>query len=85
MDWQLLNTGSVSGAGAQEPAPVKPRQAGAAVTITWPNLSELPDKLVAYLVDPATGQRLYMRTARSYSFRTGANGARRDFITGSGR
>lgn len=53
-------------------------QADAVVTISWPDLSELPDNLVAYLVDRTTGQRLYMRTAQGYSFRTGANGAGRD-------
>ena len=58
---------------------VATQQTDAPVTITWPDLSELPNDLVAHLVDPTTGKRLYMRTARSYTFRSDAGGARRDF------
>lgn len=41
------------------------------VTVSWPALQGLPRDLIATLVDPVTGQRQYMRTTSSYTFRTG--------------
>lgn len=41
------------------------------VTVSWPDISALPSNLVATLVDEATGERRYMRTATSYTFRAG--------------
>jgi VCBS repeat-containing protein len=56
---------------------VRTRQTETEATLRWPDLSELPATLEAYLVDPAAGKRLRMRTAQSYSFATGAEGATR--------
>ncbi|MBU0607780.1 MAG: hypothetical protein KKI08_07815 [Armatimonadetes bacterium] len=42
-----------------------------AVTVSWPSLESLPNDLVATLVDEVAGQRRYMRTTTSYTFRTG--------------
>ena len=50
------------------------------VVLRWPDLSELPREWEAYLSDPATGTRLRMRTAASYSFATAADGATRDLV-----
>lgn len=49
------------------------------VTITWPDLSNLPAQFAAYFEDPATGQRRYMRTTTSYQYRSGATGGTRQF------
>jgi hypothetical protein len=43
----------------------------APITVTWPSLEKLPRMLIATLVDEVTGQRRYMRTTNSYTFRTG--------------
>ncbi len=48
---------------------VRSAQGDAPVTVTWPDLSELPTDLAAYLVDPVGGKRIYMRTATSHTFR----------------
>jgi hypothetical protein len=40
------------------------------ITISWPDLSALPSDLAAVLVDDATGERRYMRTCSSYTFRS---------------
>lgn len=47
------------------------------VTVTWPSLESLPSGLIATLVDDATGQRRYMRTTTSYTFRTGSTPSER--------
>ncbi len=49
------------------------------VRISWPDLSELPNDLVAYFVDPASGKRVYMRTQSAYEFVSGGEGAQRQF------
>jgi len=51
--------------------------AEAPVRITWPDLSELPGDLVAYLVDPAAERRVYMRTQTAYEFTSGDEGSER--------
>lgn len=56
---------------------VKTNAANSAVSVTWPNLSTLPSSLIATLVDDATGERRYMRTTSSYSFRTGTQATER--------
>ncbi len=60
--WEVV----VSAAAAQAP-----------VRITWPDLSELPNDLVAYLVDSAAERRVYMRTQTGYEFTSGAEGSER--------
>jgi len=50
---------------------VKSNAINAPVTVSWPSLEALPNDLVATLVDDATGERRYMRTTTSYTFRTG--------------
>jgi hypothetical protein len=47
------------------------------VTVSWPDLTQLPQDYIATLEDPATGQRRYMRTCSSYSFNPGANPGQR--------
>ncbi|MCD6360937.1 MAG: DUF3466 family protein [Armatimonadetes bacterium] len=54
-------------------------QPNAEVVLSWPDLSELPSDLVAYIVDKATGKRQYMRTTRAYRFVSSEAGARREF------
>jgi len=45
---------------------------GETVTLSWSNLGEaLPRALKATLVDPVTGERVYMPTQTSYTYRTG--------------
>ncbi len=44
------------------------------VSLSWPNLSQLPRTQRLTLVDPATGQRLAMRTATAYTFRANSSG-----------
>ncbi|MGC9318631.1 MAG: FlgD immunoglobulin-like domain containing protein [Armatimonadota bacterium] len=56
---------------------VQTTQADADVTVRWPDLSELPHDLVAYLVDPATDRRIYMRTQSGYQFRSSEAGSQR--------
>lgn len=43
-------------------------QADAPVTVSWPDLSELPADLGAWLLDPASGKRVSLRTTMSYVF-----------------
>lgn len=38
------------------------------VTLTWPNLTQVPKSLNLYLQDLETKRRLYMRTQTSYAF-----------------
>ena len=49
------------------------------ITVSWPDLSQLPSNCIATLVDVASGQRRYMRTCSSYTFSAGTNPGRRDF------
>jgi flagellar hook assembly protein FlgD len=44
--------------------------------VSWPDLSQLPASVRPTLRDPATGRRLFMRTARGYTFRPKANEVR---------
>jgi hypothetical protein len=44
------------------------------VRLTWPGLANLPSTVKPILSDPASGQRLYLRTATEYRFRSGAQG-----------
>lgn len=44
------------------------------VRLTWPGLANLPASVKPVLHDPASGQRLYLRTATEYRFRSGAQG-----------
>jgi hypothetical protein len=41
------------------------------VTLTWPDLSSLPRRYQPVLTDLATGESVYMRTARAYRYRSG--------------
>lgn len=43
-------------------------QSAGPVTLTWPDLSGVPPTLRPMLVDLATGKRVYLRTATSYTF-----------------
>jgi hypothetical protein len=47
----------------------------ARVTLTWPDLSQMPRDSRPVLVDPETGTRRYMRTTSSYSCTSGKEGA----------
>lgn len=54
------------------------------VVLRWPDLSQVPADLPLVLTDDATGQRLVMRTAPSYTFNSGAGGIRRLTISAGG-
>lgn len=47
------------------------------VTMTWPNLREVPENIALTLIDPATGARQFMRATSSFRFRSGPTGAAR--------
>jgi hypothetical protein len=47
---------------------VMTNQKGSQVTVRWPDLSLLPNDLRPVLEDPATGQKVYMRTNSAYRF-----------------
>ncbi len=47
------------------------------VTVTWPDLSQLPANLIATLQDPATGQSRYMRTTTGYTYNSGSTPGQR--------
>jgi hypothetical protein len=49
------------------------------ITVSWPDLSAMPADLVPVFVDDATGERRYMRTTSSYTYRSGASGGTRNF------
>lgn len=49
--------------------------AGQQVRVDWPDLSTVPNDVRPVLVDPATGEQVYMRTAQGYEF-TAREGAR---------
>jgi hypothetical protein len=53
--------------------------ANAQVSLSLPDLSQVPANLSVYLTDQETGRRMYARTMSSYSFTTGETGARRAF------
>lgn len=46
-------------------------QPGAEVTLTWPDLTTLPNSVRPLLTDLATGRSVYLRTCASYSFTAG--------------
>ena len=46
------------------------------VSISWPDLSDMPNHLIATLEDLQTGRSCYMRTAQSYTYNSGAGGPR---------
>lgn len=52
---------------------------GAAVRLTWPDLSALPNDLRPVLTDSVTGRDVYMRTATAYSFTLGPSESSRKF------
>ena len=47
------------------------------ITVAWPDMSALPPELVATIVDETTGERRYMRTVQSYSYRSRDGGGPR--------
>jgi hypothetical protein len=49
------------------------------VTLTWPDLSQVPSDLVLYLHDLETDRRTYMRTAESYTYRSATGESARHF------
>jgi hypothetical protein len=60
----------VRGAGKQEWAlSIHAPSAETPVTVTWPDLSQLPATARPVLRDPNTGRTVYMRTQREYSYR----------------
>ncbi len=63
-EWQLIVTGGVQG----EP-----------VTLTWPDLSQLPKDRVAILTDRDAGKRSFMRSRARYEFAAPGEGASRSF------
>ena len=69
-------------AGATWDFEVACRRPDAEVTVEYPDLSPVPRDLRPVLVDRATGETVYMRTTRSYRYRSGAGaGARKFAIT----
>lgn len=51
----------------------------AQVVLTWPDLSDVPERYRLMLVDQDGSRRQYMRTTSSYVFNTGAQGGERHF------
>jgi len=51
------------------------------VTISWPDLSQMPGNLVATLEDLQTGRTRFMRTTTSYTLNSGQGGPRQFRIT----
>jgi hypothetical protein len=47
--------------------------AGAEVTLSWPDLTTLPNSVRPLLTDLATGRSIYLRTVGSYQFTAGRN------------
>jgi hypothetical protein len=58
---------------------VRTNQPGAAVKLTWPDLSSVPRDRLPTLVDLETGNCCYMRTATQYVYTSSASGAPRRF------
>ena len=52
---------------------------GAAINLTWPDLSALPNDVRPVLTDAMTGRSVYMRTVNGYGFTLGPNEASRRF------
>jgi hypothetical protein len=48
---------------------IRASAANAPVTVTWPDLSQLPTTARPILTDEATGQKVYMRTQSEYTYR----------------
>ncbi|MBM3498627.1 MAG: hypothetical protein FJX74_08130 [Armatimonadetes bacterium] len=55
---------------------VRASAAKAPVTVAWPDLSQLPASARPLLTDEATGQTVYMRTRRDYTYRPTEAGPR---------
>ncbi|MFO7945446.1 MAG: FlgD immunoglobulin-like domain containing protein [Armatimonadota bacterium] len=49
---------------------VNAAEKGREVTVRWPDLSQMPRDTVPTLIDTATDERCYMRTANAYTFTT---------------
>ncbi|UCH34975.1 MAG: carboxypeptidase regulatory-like domain-containing protein [Armatimonadota bacterium] len=58
---------------------VRSDAANAQVVLTWPDLSDVPDRYRLMLVDLDAQRRQYMRTTNSYVFNTSAQGCARRF------
>jgi immune inhibitor A len=52
---------------------------GAAIKLTWPDLSALPNDVRPVLTDTVTGRSVYMRTVSGYSFVLGSSESSRRF------
>ncbi|MGC8783252.1 MAG: FlgD immunoglobulin-like domain containing protein [Armatimonadota bacterium] len=50
------------------------------VVLRWENTAKVPRQVNLRLLDTATGRRLWMRTAPSYTFRSGKGVTRRQFV-----
>lgn len=50
------------------------------VVLRWENVAKVPRQVNLRLVDVETGRRLWMRTASSYTFRSGRGVTRRQFV-----
>lgn len=50
--------------------------AGLPVTVSWPDLTQVPVTLTPYLVDTVTGKRVYMRTRTGYTYTPSTAGVR---------
>ncbi|MCS6830337.1 MAG: hypothetical protein NZ749_06800 [bacterium] len=50
------------------------------VVLRWENIAQVPRQLNLRLLDTETGRRLWMRTAPSYTFRSGKGVTRRQFV-----
>ncbi len=59
---------------------VSTNAADSRVTVSWPDLSGVPQEYSLVLTDEETGQSCYMRTTGGYSFTTGADGASRHLV-----
>jgi hypothetical protein len=49
------------------------------VTVSWPDLSEVPEGTDLYFIDPAVPDTIDMKTTPSYAFTSGASGSVKDF------
>ncbi|MCX7686857.1 MAG: carboxypeptidase regulatory-like domain-containing protein [Fimbriimonadales bacterium] len=56
---------------------VETARPGQEVTLRWPDMAQLPRSANLVLVNLQTGERRYLRTTPSYTFRTDANGVGR--------
>ena len=48
-----------------------------AITLSWPDLGQLPPGLDVRLMDAATGRQVYLRTRATYTYNSGQGGTRR--------